>query len=168
MTELLLDFPETTFKGDALTSIGKTQIERNEMEKAKAAFDQIRRELPGSGFAKRALVDLALVAIKQGEDEAALALWAQISSQYPEDEVTKDAFLLVEPLLVERGQLDNLPDVVGLSEDDIAERTYAAAQELGLVWRLPKSNTEADPIFRRSPSKHPHLGCGLSFGSLPI
>ena len=33
---------------------------------------------------------------------------------------------------MERGQLDNLPDVVGLSEDDIAERTYAAAQDLAL------------------------------------
>ena len=139
MTALLNEFPETTFKGDALTSIGKTQIERNEMGAAKAAFEQIRSELPGSGYAKRAMVDLALVAIKQGQDDAALTLWTQISSQYPEDEVTKDAFLLVEPLLVERGQLDNLPDVVGLSENDIAERTYAAAQELALSGACPQA-----------------------------
>lgn len=164
MTELLLDFPETTFKGDALTSIGKTQIERNEMEKAKAAFDQIRRELPGSGFAKRALVDLALVAIKQGEDEAALALWAQISSQYPEDEVTKDAFLLVEPLLVERGQLDNLPDVVGLSEDDIAERTYAAAQELALSGACPKAIPKLTQFLEDHPQSIRTLAAGFHLG----
>ena len=84
------------------------------MNEARSAFEQIRSELPGSPFAKRALVDLALVAIKQNREDDALALWQTISTQYPDDEVTKDAFLLVEPLLVERGQLDNLPDVVGL------------------------------------------------------
>ena len=132
MTELLSAFPTTTFKGDALTSIGKTQIERNQMDDARRAFEQIRQELPGSAYAKRALVDLALIAIKQNRDDDALTLWGQISSKYPEDDVTKDAFLLVEPLLIERGQLDNLPEVVGLSDDDIAEKTYAAAQELAL------------------------------------
>ncbi len=132
MTGLLEAHPQTTFKGDALTAIGKAEIERNRMDDARSAFEQIRSELPGSPFAKRALVDLALVAIKQNRSDDALALWADISTRYPDDEVTKDAFLLVEPLLVERGQLDNLPDVVGLSEDDIAERTYAAAQDLAL------------------------------------
>ena len=132
MTGLLEAHPQTTFKGDALTAIGKAEIERNRMNEARSAFEQIRSELPGSPFAKRALVDLALVAIKQNREDDALALWQTISTQYPDDEVTKDAFLLVEPLLVERGQLDNLPDVVGLSEDDIAERTYAAAQDLAL------------------------------------
>lgn len=131
--EALLDLhPETTFKGDALTAIGKAEIERNRMAEARSAFERIRSELPGSPFAKQALVDLALVAVKQDRDDDALALWEQISTNYPDDEVTKDAFLLVEPLLVERDRLDDLPDVVGLSADDIAERTYAAAQDLAL------------------------------------
>ncbi len=132
MSELLDAHPETAFKGDALTAIGKAEIERNRMDEARTAFERIRSELPGSPFAKQALVDLALIAVKQGRDDDALALWDDIATRYPDDEVTKDAFLLVEPLLVDRGQLDNLPDVVGLSEDDIAERTYAAAQDLAL------------------------------------
>ena len=132
MAGLLAAHPETTFKGDALTAIGKAEIERNRMEQARAAFERVRDELPGSPFAKRALVDLALIAVKQGREDDALSLWQLISTRYPEDEVTKDAFLLVEPLLVERGQLDDLPDVIGLSDDDIAERTYAACQDLAL------------------------------------
>ena len=55
-------------------------------------------ELPGSAYAKNALVDLALIAIKQGREEDALSLWQTISTTYPDDDVTKDAFLLVEPL----------------------------------------------------------------------
>lgn len=132
MNGLLDAHPETTFKGDALTAIGKAEIERNRMEQARAAFERIRTELPGSTYAKNALVDLALVAVKQGRDDDALAFWDIISAQYPDDEVTKDAFLLVEPLLVERDRLGDVPDVVGLSDDDIAERTYAAAQDLAL------------------------------------
>ena len=132
MTALLAAHPETTFKGDALTAIGKSEIELDHMDAARQAFERIRLELPGSAYAKQALVDLALVAVKQNRNADALDLWEQVSSQYPNDEVTKDAFLIVEPLLVAGGQLDNLPDVVGLSEDDIAERTYAAAQDLAL------------------------------------
>ena len=132
MDLLLQESPETTFKGDALTAIGKAEIERDRMTEARAAFERIREELPGSAYAKEALVDLALIAVKQNRDADALALWEQISTTYPEDEVTKDAFLLVEPLLVEQGRLNDLPDVVGLSEDDIAEKTFAAAQELAL------------------------------------
>lgn len=132
MSGLLDAHPETTFKGDALTAIGKAEIERNNMAQARTAFERILEELPSSPFAKRALVDLALIAVKQGREDDALTLWNEITSRYPDDEVTQDAFLLVEPLLVERDLLDNLPDVVGLSDDDIAERTYAAAQDLAL------------------------------------
>lgn len=132
MNELLDAHPETTFKGDALTAIGKAEIERDRMTQALSAFERIIGELPGSPFAKQALVDLALIAVKQGREDDALTIWNQITTRYPDDEVTKDAFLLVEPLLVERGQLDNLPDVIGLSDDDIAERTYGAAQDLAL------------------------------------
>ena len=148
----LLDaFPETTFKGDALTAIGKAEIERDRMAAAKAAFDRIRSELPGSTYAKNALVDLALIAIKQGREEDALSLWQTISTTYPDDDVTKDAFLLVEPLLVDRGQLDALPDIVGLSDDDIAEKTYVAAQDLALSGQC----AAAMPKLQAFLDKHP-------------
>jgi len=152
MTGLLEAHPQTTFKGDALTAIGKAEIERDRMADARLAFEQIRTELPGSPFAKRALVDLALVAIKQNRSDDALALWKDISTRYPDDEVTKDAFLLVEPLLVERGQLDNLPDVVGLSENDIAERTYAAAQDLALSGNCAGATPKLEQFIEKYPN----------------
>ena len=132
MNALIASYPESTFKGDALTAVGKAEIELNRMDEARTAFERIRSELPGSPYAKNALVDLALIAVKQNREDDALALWNEIATRYPDDEVTKDAFLLVEPLLIERGQLDNLPSAVNLSEDDIAERTYAAAQDMAL------------------------------------
>ena len=152
MKALIDAHPETTFKGDALTAIGKAEIERNRMADAKAAFERVRNELPGSPFAKQALVDLALIAVKQGQEDEALALWQEISTRYPEDEVTKDAFLLVEPLLVARGQLDDLPDVVGLSEDDIAERTYAAAQDLALLGECDAAISKLEQFIEKYPS----------------
>ncbi len=152
MTGLLEAHPETTFKGDALTAIGKAEIERDRMSDAKSAFEQIRSELPGSPFAKHALVDLALIAIKQNRPEDALTLWDNISTRYPDDEVTKDAFLLVEPLLVERGQLDNLPDVVGLTEDDIAEKTYAAAQDLALSGDCASAAPKLEQFIEKYPN----------------
>lgn len=151
MQTLLDAYPETTFKGDALTAMGKAEIERNRMGEARAAFERIRTELPGSPFAKHALVDLALVAVKQGREDDALALWGEITERYPDDEVTKDAFLLVEPLLVDRGQLNDLPDVVGLSSDDIAEKTYAAAQDLALSGQC----AAAIPKLSRFIDEHP-------------
>ena len=151
LNQLLEDFPETTFKGDALTAIGKAEIERDQMLSAKSAFERIRQELPGSAYAKNALVDLALIAVKQGRQDDALSYWNTISTTYPDDDVTKDAFLLVEPLLVERGQLDELPEIVGLSENDIAEKTYAAAQELALSGRCGDAMPKLESFLKKHP-----------------
>lgn len=151
MTALLDAHPETTFKGDALTAIGKFEVELGHMDAAGAAFTRIRSELPGSAYAKQALVDLALIAVKQDRNEDALALWEQISSRYPDDDVTKDAFLIVEPLLVAGGQLDNLPAVVGLSNDDIAERTFAAAQDLALSGDCDQAVPKLEQFLERHP-----------------
>lgn len=171
MSALLDAHPETSFKGDALTAIGKAEIERNRMSEAKAAFERIRSELPGSPFAKQAMVDLALIAVKQGREEDALALWTEISTRYPDDEVTKDAFLLVEPLLVARDQLDDLPDVVGLSEDDIAERTFSAAQDLALSGDCAGAVAKLEQFIEKYPNSirllpaHFHLGqCRFDLG----
>ena len=92
------------------------------------------------------------MAVKQNRNADALDLWDQISSQYPDDEVTKDAFLIVEPLLVAGGQLDNLPDVVGLSEDDIAERTYTAAQDLALAGDCEAAVPQLTQFLERHPN----------------
>ena len=151
MTALLDAHPETTFKGDALTAIGKFEVELGHMEAARQAFERIRSELPGSAYAKQALVDLTLIAVKQNRNEDALTLWEQISTGYPDDEVTKDAFLIVEPLLVAGGQLDNLPAVVGLSNDDIAERTYAAAQDLALSGECDQAVPKLAQFLERHP-----------------
>ena len=152
MTALLDAHTETTFKGDALMAIGKAEVELGHMDAARAAFERIRSDLPGSTYAKQALVDLTLVAVKQNRNADALDLWDQISSQYPDDEVTKDAFLIVEPLLVAGGQLDNLPDVVGLSEDDIAERTYTAAQDLALAGDCEAAVPQLTQFLERHPN----------------
>ena len=173
MTALLAAHPETTFKGDALTAIGKSEIELDHMDAARQAFERIRLELPGSAYAKQALVDLALVAVKQNRNADALDLWEQVSRQFPNDEVTKDAFLIVEPLLVAGGQLDNLPDVVGLSEDDIAERTYAAAQDLALSGDCETAIPQLQQFLDRHPESirvlaaRFHLGqCEFDSGNL--
>ena len=54
-------------------------------------------------------------------------------------------------MLVERGQLDALPDIVGLSDDDIAEKTYAAAQDLALSGQCEA----AMPKLQAFLDKHP-------------
>jgi hypothetical protein len=59
-------------------------------------------------------------------------LWEQISMTYPNDRATADAFLLVEPLLIERGRLAEVPASVGLTDDDIESKMYSAARDVAI------------------------------------
>ena len=71
---------------------------------------------PRNSRTKDALVDLCLIGIKQDNPEEVLEIWDQIRTSYGNDPVASDAYNIVEPLLIERGLLDNLPPAVGLMD----------------------------------------------------
>lgn len=129
---LLSEFPKSRFVVDALYESARTQIELDNLDDAKRRINELLTAHPRNPRTKEALVDLCLIGIKQDQPEEVLSTWDQIRTKYGSDPVASDAYNIVEPLLIERGLLDNLPPAVGLSGAEIESRLFKAAVGLAI------------------------------------
>ena len=130
LDRLLEEFPKSRFVVDALYESARTQIELDQLEDAKSRINILLESNPRNPRTKEALVDLCLIGIKQDKPEDVLQIWDQIRTLYGNDPVASDAYNIVEPLLIERGLLNDLPPAVGLSGQEIEERLFKAASKV--------------------------------------
>ena len=124
--------PQSSYLPEALYSLGRSYIETNQLPQARNAMERMQLEFPNSARFKYALVDLCLIGVKEGRDDDVLGIWEIIRQDYGQDAIAGDAFNVVEPILIDRGLLDNIPSGVGLNGDEIEERLFNAARSLAL------------------------------------
>ena len=156
LDRLLKEYPNSRFIVDALYESARTQIERDELDDARHRLDELLSAHPRSPRTKEALVDLCLIGIKQNRSEDVLATWDRIRTTYGNDPVAADAYNIVEPLLIERGLLDNLPPAVGLTGEDIESRLFDAAISLAIEENYTKALPRLEEYLRQYVNGH-HL-----------
>lgn len=122
----------TTYLPEALYALGRAEIGINNIESARIHLNQLRDGYPEAVKSKNALVDLCLIAMKQNDSEEVLRLWDLIRSQFGNDPIASDAYNVVEPVLIDRGLLGDLPSGVGLNTDEIEERLFNAARDAAI------------------------------------
>ena len=105
--------------------------------------------------------------VKQGEDDKVLSLWDNIRTNYGNDNVAADAYNIVEPLLIQRGLLDNLPPAVGLDGAEIEQRFFESASYLALEDRCAEAIPRLSEYVRQYPGGTHGRGAVL-FGQLSV
>lgn len=130
---LLEDQDGSKFTADAKFELAKTYLSMDNYNMAKVYYDKILNEHGTSQYVKHSLVDLCLIEVKRGNNDEALALWNRIKVEYPTDQVALDAYNLVEPLLIENGLLSDLPPAVSVSDDDIEQKIFRAAEDYAIT-----------------------------------
>lgn len=136
---LIVRHPESSLVPEASYEAARRLIEAGKLHEAKDHLETLLTDHPNSPKTKYALVDLCLIGVKEGRDEDVLALWDRIRKEYGSDPIAGDAYNVVEPLLIDRGLLDDLPSGVGLDGDEIEERLYTAARSLALERNCDKA-----------------------------
>ena len=149
LDKLLQEFPKSRFVVDALYESARTQIERDELEDARRRLDVLLSAHPRNPRTKEALVDLCLIGIKQNRPDDVLETWDRIRTTYGNDPIAADAYNIVEPLLIDRGLLDNLPAAVGLSGEDIESRLFDAAVSLALEEKYTQALPRLEEYLRQ-------------------
>lgn len=152
MDQLLANHPKSRLVVEALYQGAKTHIEEEELEAAKAKLNRLLDEFPATPRAKDALVEMCLVGIKQGDEDLVLSTWDRIRTDYGNDDVAADAFNIVEPLLIERGLLDNLPSAVGLDGAAIEQRVFESASYLALENKCTEALPRLQEYLRQYPA----------------
>ena len=154
---LLEEYPKSRFVVDALYESARTQIELNNLDDAKSRINILLESHPRNPRTKEALVDLCLIGIKQNQDEEVLKIWDLIRSSYGNDPIASDAYNIVEPLLIERGLLDNLPPAVGLTGQEIEERLFKAAVNLAIDGNYTQALPRLEEYLRQYENGN-HIG----------
>lgn len=132
LQELIASGTQSTYLPEALYALGRAEIETGKIGSAKVHLIQLRSEYPEALKSKNALVDLCLIAMKQDQSAEVLALWDEIRTNYGNDPIASDAYNVVEPVLIDRGLLNDLPPGVGLNTDEIEARLFNAARDAAL------------------------------------
>ena len=148
LNELIERAPSSNYTPEALYALGRSCIETNQLDEARTALVRLRTEFPNSPRNKYALVDLCLIGVKQGAEEEVLSYWDIIRTEYGQDAIAGDAFNVVEPLLIDRGFLDNIPSGVGLNGDQIEERLFDAARSLAMERNCEKAISRLEEFIR--------------------
>jgi TolA-binding protein len=151
MSELMAEHPQSTYVAEAHYEAGRALIELNRLSEARRELEAILRDFPHSPRTKYVLVDLCLVGMKEGKDDDVMRVWDRIRTEYGKDPIAADAFQVVEPLLIERGLMDQIPPGVGLQPDEIEQRLYEAAEGLALKKEHGKAITRLSEYIRQYP-----------------
>ena len=152
LNQLLSDHPNSRLVVEALFQAGRTHIELGELEAAEAKLLSLVDGYGATPRAKQALVELCLVGVKQGQEDKVLALWDRIRNDYGNDNIAADAYNIVEPLLIRRGLLDNLPAAVGLDGAEIEQRIFESASYLALENRCDEALPRLSEYIRQYPA----------------
>ncbi|MCH2198599.1 MAG: tetratricopeptide repeat protein [Flavobacteriales bacterium] len=140
---------DSKFTEAAKYQLGKSYLEANNPGEARFWFENILQEHPNSAYVKNSLLDLCLVYLKLGNNQKVVELWNQIKTTYPNDEVTIDAFNLVENILLEEGLMDELPDNLGLTDADIEKKIYNAAADFAISGDCATAISKLEEYLRK-------------------
>lgn len=156
LDKLLETYPESHLVVEALFQGGRTHIELNQLAEAEAKLLRLVDGHAATPRAKQALVELCLVGVKLGQDDKVLTLWDRIRIDYGNDNVASDAYNIVEPLLIERGLLNDLPSAVGLDGDAIEQRIFESASFMAIENRCAEAIPRLKEYLRQYPAG-PHF-----------
>ncbi len=152
LDQLLAEHPQSRLRVEALYEAAKSHIDLEQLADARTKLQAILDHHGATPRAKDALVDLCLVGVKQGDSEFVLATWDRIRTDYGSDNAASDAYNIVEPLLIERGLLDNLPPAVGLDGAEIEKRFFESASYLALENRCSEAIPRLKEYIRQYPA----------------
>ncbi len=152
MNDLLEKHPKSPYVAEARYESGRALIELNRLGEARASLEALLRDFPNSPRTKYVLVDLCLIGMKEGREDDVMQIWDRIRAEYPKDAIAADAFQVVEPLLIERGLLDQIPPGVGLQPDEIEQRLYDAGAGLALKKECNKAVARLGEYIRQYPN----------------
>ncbi|MGB0423560.1 MAG: tetratricopeptide repeat protein, partial [Flavobacteriales bacterium] len=133
LNKLLNQQKTSKYYVDAKFEIAKIYLAMDDYDSAQGYFESILNDHPNAGHVKYALVDLCLIHVKKRNTNQILELWNRIKTEYPNDKIALDAYNLVENTLIQEGQLNDLPPVVNVSDDDIESKIFRAAEDLAIV-----------------------------------
>ncbi len=149
LTRLIENEVDSRYTVDSKYELAKTHLQRDNLGDARRWYEIILKEHPNSAYVKYSLLDMCLIFVKTGENNRVVEYWNRIKAEYPNDQVTIDAFNLVESVLLDQGLMDELPPNLGLSDRDIEARVFSSAADPAITGDCEKAIPRLEEYLRK-------------------
>ncbi|NQX92480.1 MAG: tetratricopeptide repeat protein, partial [Flavobacteriales bacterium] len=171
--KLIEEQPNSKYTIDAEFEIAKTYLSMNDYNNAQTYYEGLINDHPTSRHTKFALRDLTLIQVKKGNDSKVIELWNRIKAEYPTDQIALDTYNLVESTLISNGQLNDLPPVVNVSDDDIELKIFRAAEDFAItgdcangISKLEEYLTKYSPALKATEAHYYLANCYFEAGNM--
>lgn len=133
-----------SISADALYMLGESAFRAKEYDKAKEAFERLRREFPTSPFVPTAVEGLGLLAENDGRYEEAVALFREIIEKWPNSLARRRQHLNIGRAEEHLLDLQGAVAAYQAQAEQFPESPFAAEAKTALD-RLQKTNPELFP-----------------------
>jgi TolA-binding protein len=155
---LLRDFPNSTYKADALSEIGHAYALQEKMNEAVATYDELYKEFPTSSFARKGLLEKGMLYFNANQSENAITAYKQVVSTYPNSEEATTALESLEKLYVQTNNVSEyttyvqtLGNSIKISTEKEDSLNYAAAERQYLYGKVPQAAENLDLYLQKYP-----------------
>lgn len=145
LDQLLKDFPNSEYDGNARYELGEAYYKTGRDDKALSYFLPLVDEYEGSIYIKKALLQIGLIHYRKKEYEKALDTFKRIAREFPNYQDAKDAIARAQDVYVEIGKIDEYNDWVesltfyDISKSELDSVNYRAAENVYLANDCEKS-----------------------------
>lgn len=116
---------DSKFTVDTKSTLAKTYLENDDLNKAKSLYEDIINNHPTSVYVKYSLRDLLLIGLRKGDDQEVIKIWNDLISKYPNDPIRNEAYLMAEEVLISNNV--DIPNSI-VDQDDLEARVYELAE----------------------------------------
>ena len=118
----LKTYPRSTYRDDAMFSLGDVYISENKTEKGIEAYDRLIRDMPRSSYVPKALLKQGLVYYNANNGDKALSKFKKVVAEYPGTDEAIQAVNTARLIYVDLGRTEEYASwVKGLSFIDVTD-----------------------------------------------
>ena len=131
---LLSNFPNSTFRDDALFELGNTYVALENNSEAIETYNQLIVDMPQSSYAPKAMLKQGLIFYNQNQNQEALEKFKRVVSDFPSTEEAIQAVKTARLIYVDMGNIDEYAtwvkslDFVNITDAELDDTTFEAAE----------------------------------------
>ncbi|MAZ26063.1 MAG: hypothetical protein CL868_03165 [Cytophagaceae bacterium] len=166
------DFPDSSFKDDALYELGNTYVSMQRNSDAIAAYDRLIREIPNSKFVAKAMLKKALIFDNTSRSQDALNLFKRVAEEFPGTPEGVQAVASAKLIYIDMGRVDeygrwaNNLDYVSVEDSELDDAAYASAEKNFVDGDSGAAITQYEKYLRDYPTGQRALEAHFRLGQL--
>lgn len=146
LRKMIEDFPESSFKANAMYELGISYIEINDNSKAIETFRKLIVEFPESNFVRKSYNKIGLIHYNQLNNDSALVAYKYVVENNPETDEAQSALIGIKNIYLEQHReddyfkyIESLGGVANVSVNEKDSLTFYSAERLYMEGNCEKS-----------------------------